>query len=218
MGYDTFWLTEHHLAYDGYEVTPNLILILFRVHLAGLTRRLRLGPLCDVVSQWHLLRLAEDFAMADVLTGVRLVLGVGRGTVPREAQSFGAAWSQQQFYFSGRHYTFPPPGIPDHGATVTRLTLVPRRVSAPVEIFQPVSSEPPTFDPGRAHGHELTGRDLPGPLDGRQLGSRDPDGIEHGTRRHVARCPGTGGCQPVNLLAVVGRGLSRREAGAVRGS
>ena len=39
----------------------------------------------NVVPQWHPLRLAEDFALADILTGGRMEFGVGRGTVPREA-------------------------------------------------------------------------------------------------------------------------------------
>jgi alkanesulfonate monooxygenase SsuD/methylene tetrahydromethanopterin reductase-like flavin-dependent oxidoreductase (luciferase family) len=167
LGYDTMWLTEHHFQYEGYEVTPNLIL--FGVHLAGLTRRLRFGQMFNVVPQWHPLRLAEDFAMADVLTGGRLVFGVGRGTVPRESQTLGAvvasgdnelskeadrinremfeeamdiiraAWGQETFSYSGKHFTFPPPGIPDRGRTVTQLTLIPRPVH-PIEIFQPVSS------------------------------------------------------------------------------
>src|ERR1700737_2159123 len=88
VGFDTMWLTEHHFQYEGYEVTPNLILL--GVHLAGITERLRFGQMFNVVPQWHPLRLAEDFAMADILTGGRLVFGVGRGTVPREAQSLGA--------------------------------------------------------------------------------------------------------------------------------
>jgi alkanesulfonate monooxygenase SsuD/methylene tetrahydromethanopterin reductase-like flavin-dependent oxidoreductase (luciferase family) len=108
--------------------------------------------------------------MADLLTGGRMVFGVGRGTVPREAQTLGAvvasgdnamsreadrinremfeeamdviraAWTAEEFSFSGKHFTLPPPGIPDRGATVTHLTLIPRPVHQPVEIFQPVSS------------------------------------------------------------------------------
>lgn len=168
LGYDTMWLTEHHFQYEGYEVTPNLILL--GVHLAGLTNRIRFGQMFNVVPQWHPLRLAEDFAMADILTGGRLEFGVGRGTVPRESQTLGAvvasgdndmsreadrinremfeeameviqlAWQEESFSFSGKHFTFPPPGIPDRGATVTSLTLVPRPLSKPVRIFQPVGS------------------------------------------------------------------------------
>jgi alkanesulfonate monooxygenase SsuD/methylene tetrahydromethanopterin reductase-like flavin-dependent oxidoreductase (luciferase family) len=38
----------------------------------------------NIVGQWHPLRLAEDFAMLHNLSGGRGILGVGRGTVPRE--------------------------------------------------------------------------------------------------------------------------------------
>lgn len=167
LGFDTMWLTEHHFQHEGYELTPNLVL--FGLHLAGLTERLRFGQMFNVVPQWHPLRLAEDFAMADVLSGGRMVFGVGRGTVPREAQTLGtvvasgdnamsrdadrvnrevfeeamevilSAWASERFSFSGKHFTFPPPGIPDRGSTVTTLTLVPRPTRTP-EVFQPVTS------------------------------------------------------------------------------
>ena len=81
------WLTEHHFQYEGYEVLPNLIQ--FGQHLAMLTKELRLGQMFNVVPQWHPLRLAEDFALADIITGGRMEFGVGRGTVPREAWALG---------------------------------------------------------------------------------------------------------------------------------
>jgi alkanesulfonate monooxygenase SsuD/methylene tetrahydromethanopterin reductase-like flavin-dependent oxidoreductase (luciferase family) len=172
LGYDTMWLTEHHFQYEGYEVTPNLIL--FGLHLAKATERLRLGQMFNVVPQWHPLRLAEDAAMMQILTDNRIQFGVGRGTVPREAQSLGgivasgdnemsreadalnreifqesmevikAAWTNERFSFKGEHFEFPPPGIPDRGSTVQDLTLVPKPI-APIEIWQAVTS-PPTLD------------------------------------------------------------------------
>ena len=33
LGFDSFWLTEHHFQHEGYETTPNLVL--FGLHLAG---------------------------------------------------------------------------------------------------------------------------------------------------------------------------------------
>ena len=166
LGYHTMWLTEHHFQYEGYEVVPNLIQ--FGVHLAGQTERLHFGQMFNVVPQWHPLRLAEDFAMADILTGGRMEFGVGRGTVPREAQSLGSvvasgdnemsrlsddlnreifaeamevitsAWGNERFSFSGKHFTLPPPGIPDRGSTVTHLTLVPRPTRV-VPVYMPIS-------------------------------------------------------------------------------
>ena len=39
---------------------------------------------------WHPIRLAEDYAMADILTGGRVIMGVGRGYHTREVETFGA--------------------------------------------------------------------------------------------------------------------------------
>ena len=135
LGYDTMWLTEHHFQYEGYEVVPNLVL--FGLYLTTQTQRLHLGQMFNIVPQWHPLHLAEDFAMADILSGGRMRFGVGRGTVPREAETFGAmvasgdndlsreadrinrevfeesmevilqAFANERFTFSGKHFTFP---------------------------------------------------------------------------------------------------------------
>jgi len=183
LGFSTMWLTEHHFQYEGYEVVPNLIQ--FGQHLASITDRIKFGQAFNVVPQWHPLRLAEDFAMASILTRDRMVFGVGRGTVPRESQTLGgvvasgdnemaadqdrlnreifeeamevirSAWGNETFSFSGKHFEFPPPGIPDRGATVQDLTLIPKPFGYPEvpKIFQPVTS-PATMDYVARVGHQ----------------------------------------------------------------
>jgi alkanesulfonate monooxygenase SsuD/methylene tetrahydromethanopterin reductase-like flavin-dependent oxidoreductase (luciferase family) len=174
LGYDSFWLTEHHFQYEGYEVVPNGLL--FSAFLAAQTSRLRIGTMFNIVGQWHPLRLAEDFALLHNLSGGRAILGVGRGTVPREMlpltggqfsvgshdnpeaaeadrlnrevtaeclDIMAAAMDQETFSHTGRHFQLPPAGIPDRGAEVGELTLVPRPVY-PYETWQPVTS-PPTL-------------------------------------------------------------------------
>ena len=88
LGFDTMWLTEHHFQYEGYEVVPNLIL--FGLHLATQTERLRFGQMFNVVPQWHPLRLAEDFAMADMLHRRSHAVRRGPGHRAREAETLGA--------------------------------------------------------------------------------------------------------------------------------
>ena len=61
---------------------PNGILI--STWIAAQTTTLRFGAMFNVVPQWNPLRLAEDFATLHNLSGGRAILGVGRGTVPRE--------------------------------------------------------------------------------------------------------------------------------------
>ena len=50
-----------------------------------------------------------------------------------------AAWNNERFSFTGKHFSFPPPGIPDRGSTVKDLTLVPKP-RGPVDVYQAVSS------------------------------------------------------------------------------
>ncbi len=82
LGYDSFWTTEHHFQYEGYEVIPNGLLI--STWIAAKTNTVKLGAMFNVVPQWNPLKLAEDFATLHNLSGGRGLLGVGRGTVPRE--------------------------------------------------------------------------------------------------------------------------------------
>jgi alkanesulfonate monooxygenase SsuD/methylene tetrahydromethanopterin reductase-like flavin-dependent oxidoreductase (luciferase family) len=82
LGYDSFWTTEHHFQYEGYEIIPNGLLL--STWIAAKTSRIRLGAMFNVVPQWNPLRLAEDFSTLHNLSGGRGMLGVGRGTVPRE--------------------------------------------------------------------------------------------------------------------------------------
>ena len=85
LGYDSFWLTEHHFQYEGYEVVPNGLMT--GVALAERTNHIRIGTMFNIVGQWHPLRLAEDFATLHNLSKGRGILGIGRGTVPREAEA-----------------------------------------------------------------------------------------------------------------------------------
>jgi alkanesulfonate monooxygenase SsuD/methylene tetrahydromethanopterin reductase-like flavin-dependent oxidoreductase (luciferase family) len=82
LGFDSFWTTEHHFQYEGYEIIPNGLLL--STWIAAKTERIRLGAMFNVVPQWNPLRLAEDFSTLHNLSGGRGMLGVGRGTVPRE--------------------------------------------------------------------------------------------------------------------------------------
>ena len=88
LGFYALWMAEHHFQREGYEVIPNLILL--GTHLAGLTKQLKFGCGFNVVPMWHPLRLAEDYATADILTGGRIIFGVGRGYHSREVETFGS--------------------------------------------------------------------------------------------------------------------------------
>ena len=88
LGFDVLWTAEHHFQREGYEVFPNLIQL--GLWLATQTKRLKFGCGFNVLPMWHPIRLAEDYAMADIVTDGRVVMGVGRGYHTREVESFGA--------------------------------------------------------------------------------------------------------------------------------
>ncbi|TMQ19085.1 MAG: LLM class flavin-dependent oxidoreductase, partial [Candidatus Rokuibacteriota bacterium] len=71
LGYDSFWTAEHHFHNHGFEVVPNVLLL--NAVLAQHTRRIRLGALIHVLTAWHPIHFAEDYALADVLSGGRLL-------------------------------------------------------------------------------------------------------------------------------------------------
>ena len=158
LGYETLWLAEHHFQHEGYECIPNIPML--AVDLAHRTRRIKIGCAFNVVPTWHPLRLAEDYATADVLTKGRLVFGVGRGYHTREVETFGQpmqdaeanrelfeeqmevvlkAFNDESFSHRGKHYTIPP-DVPYRGYRLSEITLVPRPLRRPVEIWQPIVS------------------------------------------------------------------------------
>ena len=158
LGYDTMWMAEHHFQPEGYECIPNVLML--AVHLAHLTENIRLGCGFNIAPMWHPLRLAEDYATADVLTEGRVVFGVGRGYHTREVETFGSplldqagnrelfeeqvdimfkAFNQESFSHRGKNYVIPP-DVPYRGYELKEITLVPRPVNLPVECWQPIQS------------------------------------------------------------------------------
>ena len=66
LGYYCLWTAEHHFQKEGYEVLPNLVQL--SLWLATQTQRLKLGCAFNILPMWHPVRLAEDYAMADIVT------------------------------------------------------------------------------------------------------------------------------------------------------
>jgi alkanesulfonate monooxygenase SsuD/methylene tetrahydromethanopterin reductase-like flavin-dependent oxidoreductase (luciferase family) len=85
LGYDTFFVAEHH--FHEYGAVPNPPVILAAI--AAQTKTLRLGTAIAALNYRNPIEVAESYAMLDVLSGGRLFLGVGSGYLAHEFQGFG---------------------------------------------------------------------------------------------------------------------------------
>ena len=75
LGFDSVWLPEHHFSVYGTLGNP----MTFASAIAQRTKKMLIGTAVMVVPFQHPLRLAEDAALVDALSGGRLLLGLGRG-------------------------------------------------------------------------------------------------------------------------------------------
>lgn len=133
LGFDSAWVSEHHGSSDGYM--PSLLTTLGA--FAGITNRIKLGTGVVLTPFHDPLRLAEDAATVDLLSGGRLILGLGLGWREEEFRMFGRrvaeragrtaetvevlrkAWTGERFSFDGRFLSFDRVKItpaPERGA------------------------------------------------------------------------------------------------------
>ena len=172
-GYDAVWLAEHH--FSSFSVCPSVHMV--GVLAAARTTRLRIGTGVSLAPFYHPLRLAEEVALLDVLSGGRVNWGAGRGFARVEFENFGVppeesssrfretveivlrAWVADRLYFDGEHYRF-------HGVEV-----LPKPMQQPHPPVWMAATSEGALDLGRkrhfyrerltAAGHSIEGRDLP---------------------------------------------------------
>ncbi|MGA7763227.1 MAG: LLM class flavin-dependent oxidoreductase, partial [Candidatus Binataceae bacterium] len=118
LGFDSIWPAEHHFTEYGYCASPAVTL----AAIASVTKRIRLGTGVVVLPFNHPIRVAEDYAMLDLISDGRVDFGVGRGYQPGEYKGFGIdqsmsrgifneflqvilqAWTQERVNFKGVHF------------------------------------------------------------------------------------------------------------------
>ncbi len=116
-GFDSVWLGEHH---NNPILHPAPLIGLAAV--ATRTRRIRLGTGVLLMPLYHPLMVAEEGAMVDMISGGRLILGIGAGYAPEEFAAFGFSlkerasrleegalllrrlWTEENFTHRGKHY------------------------------------------------------------------------------------------------------------------
>ena len=159
LGFDSFWVTEHHFRHFGGQMpSPSVML----AAAAQRTKRMRLGAAVSIIPMHNPLRIAEEFAMVDQLSGGRLNFGAGRGMHPLEYAVFGydwdnaqrrlpealdivmRAWRGEEFEWQGEYYHFP------------KLRIYPQPFQQPhPPIYITANREPENFQMIGRRGHHL---------------------------------------------------------------
>ncbi len=137
-GLDSAWVSEHHGSADGY--LPSLLPML--AAFAAVTERIELGTGVVLAPFHDPIRLAEDFAVVDQLSGGRVICGLGIGWREEEFRSLNIdtrsrvrrisersteilrlAWSEERFSFYGRHYTYEDIAVTPKPARIPPIYL-----------------------------------------------------------------------------------------------
>ena len=128
LGFEAMWLGEHHFGPYRMGDLPNPILL--GADLAARTSRIRIGQMANIAPHWHPIRLAEDLAILDNMSGGRVEAGFGRGIWPYEGPQFHPnadprkdsenrelfqetveivreIWTNEYFSYHGTNYSFP---------------------------------------------------------------------------------------------------------------
>lgn len=147
LGFDSVWLAEHHRSEFGTMPRPAVM----AAAIAERTARMRIGVGVSILPFDNPVRVAEDWAMVDVLSGGRLNFGAGRGYQPREFEVMRAdpnasrevfaealdvilgLWNADGlFTYKGEHFEF------------TDIEIYPKPVQQPIPVWVAAVS-PATF-------------------------------------------------------------------------
>ena len=168
LGFDTVWLGELHFS-RGFSILAAPLMVLAAA--AQRTSRIRLGTAVTLLPLHHPVKIAEDAATADLLSGGRLEFGVGRGTAPLHYGGYNIpqeesrdrftealdcilqAWTNECFSYQGKYFS------------VHDVTLVPRPVQQPHPPVRLAANSPDTFPMAAERGFPIFATPLINPPD-----------------------------------------------------
>jgi alkanesulfonate monooxygenase SsuD/methylene tetrahydromethanopterin reductase-like flavin-dependent oxidoreductase (luciferase family) len=167
LGFDSVWLTEHHFIDYGLSVSPSVL----AAAVAMRTRRVRIGLAAAILPFHDPIRLAEELALVDILSGGRLDVGVGRGNRPVEFEGLRVpqienrerfeetlaimvrAWTEERFSFEGRHFQIP------------EVRVIPKPLQRPHPPLYVVCVSADTIEATALRGLPMLNSILRGPVD-----------------------------------------------------
>jgi len=147
-GLDVMWLAELHFDPQRSVLSAPLSIA---SAVAARTSRIRIGIAVQVLPLCHPLRLAEEGATVDQISGGRLIFGVGRSGLPRTYEDYGVsyaesrdrfaevldiveqAWSQPAFSYEGKYYSFK------------NITVAPKPLQKPLPPIRIAAASPDTY-------------------------------------------------------------------------
>jgi alkanesulfonate monooxygenase SsuD/methylene tetrahydromethanopterin reductase-like flavin-dependent oxidoreductase (luciferase family) len=147
-GLDIVWLAEIHM-----NPTRSLLSAPLTVAsaIAARTQRIRIGTAVQILPLGHPLRLAEETATIDQISGGRLVFGVGRSAFPRAYDAYGIPYQESQDRFAESleiiKRAWTEPVCSHHGVywKFENFTLVPRPLQVPHPPIRIAASQPDTY-------------------------------------------------------------------------
>lgn len=136
-GLDSAWVSEHHFSGDGY--LPSLVPML--AAFAAVTQKIELGTGVVLAPFHDPIRIAEDFAVVDQLSGGRVIAGFGVGWREEEFRQFGIevasrvrrlrelvdvlrlAWNEERFSYDGRIFHYDSVAVTPKPARVPPIMI-----------------------------------------------------------------------------------------------
>lgn len=157
LGFDSIWIGEHHFCR---YICPSPQIVAGAI--AQRTKKMRIGTAIALLPHHDPIRLAEDYAMVDLLSGGRLDFGVGRGFIKHTYDGFNqdmgesrerfnecldiieGLWRQPNFSYEGKFYR------------LNDVAMLPRPVQRPTPpVFMAAAVSPESFTAAGERGHSI---------------------------------------------------------------
>lgn len=145
LGFNSAWIGEHHFSTLGVLSCPELVL----AQVAARTSRIRLAPAVTVLPLHHPIRVAEQWATLDLLSGGRVDFAAGRGYDRREYMPFDVSFEDNQAIFEEgveivRRLWASAAPISHHGThyRFDAVAITPRPVQQPIPAYVASFSKP----------------------------------------------------------------------------